>query len=255
MLFGHEEKEKAFKNLADSGALSHAYLFFGDSQIGKCNFAQSLAYYLEYGKFEILESPLIDSVILKRDERGIIGIDEARQIRNFLWQTPLKSARRTVIIDEAEALTPEAQSSMLKIVEEPPKHGLIIFIACDSQVLFPPLLSRLTKIYFARLSKTRIREILIKHFNIPVKKAESAAEESFGRMGWALNLISSKKIKNQVGDLKKNLERTIFDLRSQNLIKNSSVLKWLLEREMFLKKYNLNNNIQKKVIDYKLQKN
>jgi len=254
-LFGHEDKVKSFKNLTDRGTLSHAYLFFGDAQIGKCNFAQSLAYYLEYKRFEVLKSPLIDCLILKPNEQGIISIDEARQTRNFLWQTPLRSIKRTVIIDEAEKLTVEAQSSMLKIVEEPPEHGLIIFITYNSQVLFPPLLSRLTKIYFARLPKIRIKEILVEHFSVPAKKAEYIAEESFGRIGQALNLIFSKKNKkNQVEDLEKDLEKIIISLSTQNSIKNSSALKWLLEREMFLKRYNLNSNIQRKAIAYKLQK-
>ncbi|MDI6734001.1 MAG: hypothetical protein QMD50_00705 [Patescibacteria group bacterium] len=254
MFFGHEDKVKAFKNLVDGGALGHAYLFYGDAQIGKCNFAQSLTYYLEYKKFEILEEPLIDSIILGPNERGIISVDEARKIRNFLWQTPLKSSRRTVIVDQAELLTDEAQSSMLKIVEEPPKHGLIIFIAYDHQVLFPPLLSRLAKIYFTRLSKERIKKILIENFAVASEKAKSVALESFGRIGRALDLIEEKKTKKQEDSLEKNLEGAIIDLRNENLKKNSSLLKWLLERENFLKRYNLNNNIQKKVIDYKLQR-
>lgn len=251
MLFGHSDKIKVFKELVDGGYLSHAYLFFGDAQIGKSHFAKLLAYYLEFGKFEEVSDLLIDAAWFLPDEKGTIGIGAVRDVKKFLWQTPLRSPRRLAVIDGAEALTPEAQSALLKIVEEPPPHALLIFIAHDLQVLFPPLLSRLSKIYFPRLSKKEVEEILVGHYKVSVANAKAVALRSFGRMGRALKLLE-RSGKEAADGLEAELEQKIIDLRGRDIFKNSKKLVWLLDREMLLKRFNLNQNLQRKAVEYQI---
>ena len=182
MIFGHEDKVDIFKDLVANKKLRHAYLFYGDDSIGKFLFAKHLAHFLEFGKFEISNQTLLDTQIFEPNEKNSIGIEEAREIKRFLSETPLVSPRRLAIIDRVDTFTPEAQTSLLKIVEVPPLSALIIFITYDPQVLFPPLLSRLNKIYFRRLSKENLKNILQNHFEIPFKKAEALADQSFGRL-------------------------------------------------------------------------
>ena len=116
MLIGLETLTRKFQNLAEEQKLSQAYLFFGESGLGKFSFAKSLAAYFETGDWNF-SGALIDGLILMPP----LGIDEARQVKNFLWQKPFRSFRRTVVIGKAENLTPEAQNALLKIIEEPPK--------------------------------------------------------------------------------------------------------------------------------------
>lgn len=249
MLLGHENKVTIFKKLAEENNLSHAYLFFGDQQIGKFLFAKSLAYFLEFGKFEISEELLIDAHILSANEKNIIGIEEIRNLKGFLWQTPLRSKKRTVIINDAEKLTPEAQSALLKIVEEPPSHALLIFIAAQTQMLFPPLLSRLIKVYFPRHSRARIKEILAEHFNLESVKAQKIADASFGRLGRALNALNGQEKNFHDPEIETILEEKILALAKRNLIKNSENLSRLLERQILLKRYNLNPALQAKAVE------
>lgn len=249
MLLGHEDKIGIFKKLFAENNLSHAYLFFGDAEIGKCLFAKSLAYFLESGKFEISEILLIDAQFLCANEKDIIGIDEIRDLKGFLWQTPLRSKKRTVIIDEAEKLTPEAQSALLKIVEEPPSHALLIFIAAQTQILFPPLLSRLIQIYFPRLSHSKIKEILIKNYEVQPRKAEIIAGDSFGRLGRALNILNGRQEDFEGFNIEKAVEERILLLRKKQVLKNAKNLSRLLERQSLLKRYNLNPSLQMKALE------
>ncbi|MEK7630061.1 MAG: AAA family ATPase [Patescibacteria group bacterium] len=250
MFFGHGEKIKDFKKLVDKGRLGHAYLFFGDAGIGKFLFAKLLANYLESSEFAISSVPLIDAAFFSPDEKGTIGIPAVREIRNFLRQTPLKSPRRLAVIDNVEALTPEAQSALLKIVEEPPSHALIIFIGHDEQVIFAPLLSRLNKIYFSRFSESEIKKILQEHYDLSAAKAETVAKESFGRLGRAIDIIKGGSENPMT--LEAELEGKILELWQKNPFKNSKKLAWMLERESLIKRFDLNKNLQRRAIEEKL---
>ncbi len=261
-LFGHKDKFEAFGKLIKENKLGQAYLFYGDKGIGKTAFANILAYALETGKFPDggdapKEGTLIDSLITSRGEdESSLGIEKVLELKKFLWQKPLKSPRRIAVIEDAEDLTPEAQGALLKIVEEPPEHALIIFIAHDPSVLLPPLLSRLAKVYFPRLSKSEIAELLSTKYKASKSKANEIAGLSFGRLGLALNLLNGA-VKGTNGEeaLEDFLERKILDLRRKDLKKNASVLSWLLDRETLVKRYNLNGNLQRKAIEQQITGN
>ncbi|MEK7464224.1 MAG: AAA family ATPase [Patescibacteria group bacterium] len=252
MLFGHEDKIGIFKKLVKERALGHAYLFYGDPQIGKFSFAVSLANFLESGKFEIGERMLTESKIVLPEEGGI-GIDSAREIKKFLSQSPISSPKRLVVINEAHLLTMEAQAALLKIVEEPFLNSLIIFIASELQTILPPLLSRLTKVYFMRMTKNEVKNILVKEYKITLEKADKISEISFGRMGYALHLLENKE-KREDDDLEQDLEDKIVELYIGGLKKNSSILNTLLDRESAIKRFNLNGNLQRKAIEYELNR-
>lgn len=253
MLFGHEKLIAVFRRLAAENKLSHAYLFFGDAGIGKFSFAKSLAYFLEGGSFEPTGETLIDTGIFSPDEKNIIGIDAVRGLKRFLWQTPLRSPKRIAIINRAEALTTEAQSALLKIVEEPPRDSLIIFITCNDQVLFPPLLSRVAKVYFRRMKKIQIENFLIDNYGIAKEKAGFIAIDSFGRIGRAVEMMNGAPRRYSNNDnIELSLENKILSLRKSGILKNTKILSHLLQRETFIKRYNLNPNLQKKAAEYYL---
>jgi DNA polymerase III delta prime subunit len=191
----------------------------------------------------------VDVISVGPDEKGTIGIDAARELKKFLWQTPLVSARRTAIIDSAEALTDEAQSALLKLVEEPSPHALLLFTTYEPSVLFPPLRSRLTKIYVPRLPKNAVRDFLVSQHGLPTKRAEELAAESFGRIGRALRLAGIADAAPIEGnELDTEIQANIFRLRANGIRKNARVLAWLVEREALAKRFNLNPNLQRKAV-------
>ena len=252
MLYGLEDKIKEFKKLIKEDKLRQSYLFFGESQIGKFTFAASFVFFLENGEFAPPAGgrPLIDAKIFSPDESGIIGIDAVRELKKFLYQRPFLSSRRSAVFDSAESLTPEAQSALLKIIEEPPSFSLIIFIAAEASVFFPTLASRFTKIYFSRLSQKLIEKFLRENFKIDSARASLIAQQSFGRIGRAIEIMNQDtryKIQDTRDNIGEYLEELILSLR-KNLFKNSSKLSWLLEREEFLKRYNLNQKLQYRAI-------
>jgi len=248
MFLGHKDKIEIFKRLIEENSLTHAYLFYGEPQLGKFTFAKSLAYLLEYNVFEIINKPLIDfKEILPDPEKGIIGIKVVQEIKNFVFQKPFRSKKRLVLIDQANTLTFEAQSALLKILEEPSPSALFILIVNEPSVLLPPLLSRLTKVYFKRFSYKELEEILISNFNLSKDKAKEIAKKSFGRIGLALSLISDKKLNNASKEESSNFfSQLILNYYLKDKFRYSKIISWLLLKEWQMNTLNLNFNLQKK---------
>ena len=197
MLFGYDNLIKDFRRLVDEKSLSHAYLFFGEPQVGKFLFAKSLANYIETKNFDEPSSPLTETLVVdfgseKNDEgKESVGIERVREIERFLYQTPVSSLYRVAIIRDAEWLTDTAQNALLKILEEPPKSGLIIATARDSSVFLPTVASRMQGIYFRTLPSGMILDFLAKYGRITAQESEKASQGSFGRIGRAVAIIES----------------------------------------------------------------
>lgn len=189
MIIGHGELINYLLALETKGALGHAYIFFGDPQVGKFTAAKALAARLEGGE---PQRPLTDARIFAPDGKGAIGIDTARAVRAFLSERPFVGARRTAIIDRAEALTPEAQNALLKVAEEPPSSALLILVMPDPELLWPTLRSRFQKIHFPPVPENEIEEWLMSEHGAGKKGAAAATARAFGKPGLALDLLEER---------------------------------------------------------------
>lgn len=177
--------------MAKNRNLAHGYIFFGPAMVGKRSLALAFANFLERGEFEEPKF-LTDGLVIGPGEGGTIGIDAARQAKYFLWQKPAVSERRTVIIDEAQCMTTEAQNAILKIAEEPPQSTLLILVTSDPDSLLPTISSRLQNIYFSTVSEKFIVEYIKKIF--PKERSpEAVARRSFGKSGFARRLVEDKE--------------------------------------------------------------
>lgn len=226
-----DAKKGDFKRLIAKGQLSHAYLFFGgnnNDQAAKYDFALSLANFLESKVFEKSVKPLTELLSVNKEEGGI-GITAAREIKRFLYQKPISSDFRTVIIREAEALTPDAQSAILKIIEEPPEAALIILITRNENSLFPTLTSRLQRIYFP-------------HSCCEFKAQDIKRPEDFS--------LDEMAYDGRMDEYAESLMVYLMD----SPIKNFDKLKEILRRLTAMKQFNTNKKLQLRVLNNKLKR-
>lgn len=216
MIIGHEGTINDFKDLIMRGQLGHGYIFFGPAMAGKQTVAFGLGYFLEKGIFDVpkmnedgisgeifQDLKIIDVAFMKSlDEDasgGSIGIDAVREIKNFLWQKPNTSARRTLIIDNADLLTTEAQNALLKITEEPPVSSLLILVTSDPESILPTIVSRLPKVYFGAVPQKAIEEwLVIKGDGITKTKAAAFAKRALGKPGLAWRLAHDEAFRNNL---------------------------------------------------------
>lgn len=200
MIYGYDNLVKDFKRLVDERRLSHAYLFFGEPQVGKFLFAKSLAHYIESKKFDDQGPYLKETLIVDfsndtgepSQNKESVGIESVREVERFLYQTAVDSPYRVAIIRDAEWLTDQAQNALLKILEEPPKNGVIIATARDKAVFLPTVASRMQAIYFKTLPQERVLDFLTKYGKITSVKANTVSRESFGRIGRCIGLLEGQ---------------------------------------------------------------
>lgn len=140
--------EKNFNRLVANGRFSHAYLFFGGRAEERRVFARRLAHYLERGVWDSSPAVLFDAKEIGGGAKPI-GIDDIRDGKRFLSQLPIRSPRRTLLIDVVRPPTLQAQHAVLKVAEEPPSSALIILLVRHPETLLETLTSRFQKIYFS----------------------------------------------------------------------------------------------------------
>ncbi len=225
---------KDFERLVKNNRLSHGYIFFGPSLPAAQKFARMLAGFLERHAWED-GSMQVDASVLLPEAAGDIAA--ARSITHFLWQKPVVSPRRTLIVMRADALNPLAQNAILKIAEEPPEHALLLLVAYDWQSLIAPLASRFQKIYF----------------NIPAEDGgtEEPAYARAREVAEAILAAGSARERSQI--LKDAFaEEVLADALVYHLCKrlmrkplvNAAVLRELLHRHALMRQYPTNKKLQ-----------
>jgi len=102
---------------------SQAFVLTGSSGVGKTSLARIAA--VEFG--------CLQKDLLEIDAATYTGIDAMRQVQETLQYLPFgQGAKRAVIIDEAHMLSKSAWNSLLKPIEEPPKHVCWFFCTTES---------------------------------------------------------------------------------------------------------------------------
>lgn len=129
-----------------------------------------------------------------------IGIEEIKNMQKKLFLRPIKSPTKAVILQDAQLLTTQAQNALLKVLEEPPDHTIIILSCRSKESLLPTIISRCQIIDLMderqKLSDQETKDLtqFIKNFaKMPVgekfKKAESLAKEKEKALAWIENII------------------------------------------------------------------
>jgi len=108
---------------------------------------------------------------------------------------------KVYIIDGAESLNDASQNALLKTLEEPPKHAVIILIAASSANILPTVISRVYKINFNKLDGKIVGKYISE--NIGTKLDNNIIEFIDGSIGFALEIINEKLIDelNKINEL------------------------------------------------------
>jgi DNA polymerase-3 subunit delta' len=143
----HEAQWQRIEAMRAGGRLPHALMLRGLRGLGKAAFAQRLAAIL------LCESspPPCDECrgcrlmaagnhpdflkVQPEEDKQTIGIDQIRALIDRLVLTTRYQGYKMVIVDPAEAMTPQAANTLLKTLEEPPGAALFILVAHQSGLL------------------------------------------------------------------------------------------------------------------------
>src|SRR5580765_5800009 len=103
-----------------------------------------------------------DVLIVEPGDIGNIKIEQVRDVVDRAGYRPFEGKRRVVIIDEADALMPQAQNALLKTLEEPPPSSVFLLITARPDALLLTVLSRCPRLRFRPLDAGDVAAAMIR---------------------------------------------------------------------------------------------
>ena len=88
------------------------------------------------------------------------GVDDARELRERAFYTPVSGRFKIYIIDEAHMVTQQGFNALLKLVEEPPPHLKFIFATTEPEKVIPTIRSRTHHYPFRLVPPSVLRELM-----------------------------------------------------------------------------------------------
>lgn len=165
-LVGQDYLAAIFKNAGKQNRLGHAYIFYGSRGTGKTTTARLVAKLanclssdsvLQHGEpcnacracAEIDAARAMD--VIEIDAASNRGIDEIRNVQESIRFSPSSSTRKVFIIDEAHMLTTAAWNALLKTLEEPPLHAMLILATTEYEKIPATITSRAQRFHFRKI--------------------------------------------------------------------------------------------------------
>ncbi|MEA4333890.1 DNA polymerase III subunit gamma/tau [Mycoplasma sp. 1232] len=191
-VIGQEHIILSLKNILKTNKISHAYLFSGPKGTGKTSIAKIFAMMLNcvhkdpadvLNPCEICLSNLNNNIdIIEMDAASNNGVDEIRDLKEKIEQTPMNGKYKIYIIDEVHMLTKSAFNALLKTLEEPPKHAIFILATTDLHKIPLTIRSRVQNFVFHRMNDENIIKQLSKVFNQEHIKYDTQALKLIARL-------------------------------------------------------------------------
>ena len=171
-LMGNSAVKERLGQLIVAGKLPHALILEGEEGMGKRYFARRIAAALlcEHRTDEnrslpgmgcaacrkVMEGKAMDVHYLTREDKASIGVDPIRAIRRDIYLSSTESEKKIYIIEEAHAMTVQAQNALLIVLEEPPEHVHIILTAESREALLTTIRSRAQLVRMGRLTREEL---------------------------------------------------------------------------------------------------
>jgi len=204
---GHKWAVDLLKRALASERVAHAYLLTGPPQIGKrslaLNFAQALncldqekpcGQCLACSKIAHGSHPDVQVI---QGEGRTIKIDQMRTLRHEAALFPLEGRWKVYIIRQMEQATAEAANCLLKTLEEPPSHVILMLTASEAEALLPTIVSRCQVLNLRPLATETVQRSLQERWGVDAKRAQLLARLSGGRLGWAVAASQDDAILDQ----------------------------------------------------------
>lgn len=235
-VIGQKKVKKILSRAIEQQQVHHAYLFYGDSGIGKRAMA------LEFAKALLCPSPGTEGCdecsncirigklthpdliyifpapkqVKPEEERAVldqlardpyryeqiwanpvISIDRIRDLKKKVSLKSLEGKGRIVIINDIHKMTQPAANSLLKLLEEPPDKMFFILETSQYHTLLETIISRCQPISFHLLSQPEIEQTLIEREKLEPEKAKLISRIAFGSYQRALELNEADLISHR----------------------------------------------------------
>jgi DNA polymerase III delta' subunit len=150
-----------------------------------------------------------------------IGGGEQRGVRDLVAELallPVEGGARVAVIEAAERMTDDAQSALLKTLEEPPAGAVLILCAEDDERLLPTIRSRSVRVRLGPVGGRAIEELLVERGITDAPTAARLGRLSGGRPGTAIALAATPDAARLRGEIGRSLLDLLDGSRTDRLI-------------------------------------
>jgi DNA polymerase-3 subunit delta' len=202
-VIGHEWAENLLRKHISTGQVRHAYLITGEDGLGKRTLALSFARALlcSENRLEgtfcgkcracslIPTAQYPDFHLISPEEKtSSIKVEQVRELTGQLALSAYESEWRFALIPDFEHATESAANALLKTLEEPGEHVIVVLTARDAASLLPTIVSRCEHLPLRAVGRETIRESLLQRTENS-EQVEIISGLAQGRPGWAIRYI------------------------------------------------------------------
>jgi len=208
---GQEKVKQLLARALENGQLSHGYLFEGPAGLGKRKMAKELAAAI---LCPLEEAPCGHCNACKQVEAGthaefrwiqgqeegkepVVSVDTIRSLIKDIYLKPYEGEYKVYVVPEADTMTVQAQNALLKTLEEPPDHSIIILATPEPERLLPTILSRCQRLVFRPVKRETIQSYLEESKKMPGDKAASLAAFANGIPDRAVEMLEDESYQQQ----------------------------------------------------------
>lgn len=139
--------------------------------------------------------------LLDSDAPLTIPISVAREIRRRLATQSVPGITRVVMFYQMERMKAQSADALLKLIEEPPPHTVLVLTAVRPEALLPTIQSRARRIRLGRLPEDQVVKYLMDRFEASEDDARMAAGVADRSLGRAIRLIAAEDSRRATGKL------------------------------------------------------
>lgn len=232
-IVGHKKQLQFLENAINRERMAHAYIFAGPDGVGKravafklaqalicennkaCNSCKQCSAFIAAANADFLEVS---------DEAGI-KIEQVRELIYKLSLKPYMARYKVAVIDNAENMNIESANALLKSLEEPKSHTVIVLITSAPDKLLKTISSRAQKINFGPVAYEEYESLL----PVRLSKEQKSLIAAYGsdRPGLALKIARDEEFLTTLS----GLDKKYSSFRSADEIERLSLVSELAELE------------------------
>ena len=190
-IVGNEVGIESLRSKLKCDDVPKSYFFTGAPGCGKTTLAYVIKEELKISDFDFHEY----------DAANTRGIDTIREIKSNISKAPLDGSRKLYLLDECHQITGTAMEALLKLLEKPPNHVIIVMCTSEPQKIKPNTLKavrrRCYELEVKTLTRGKILSLLKEILeaeevpDFPDAILSKIATSCWGSPGQALSLLDS----------------------------------------------------------------